>query len=149
MGLRALASNPYRRFCRSWWLWLVLCPIRLITYWIPYRARYGFWPDEMWNLGWTATDWMLIRLRRFRSELMGYPIILHDGEDFEAWNNLSCEDREARWTSIIDEAIAAFESLRLLEEGEAYPGFEVEQKAYERAAEAWSVLGKHMFGLWN
>lgn len=147
MPLKELMSNPYRRFCASWWKWLVVGPWRLFTVWIPYRIKHGFWSIETWNLGWEATKWMLPRLKQFRAELIGYPVVLNEGETFEEWENLSSEEREKRWTSIIDEAVEAFQCV--IDAENDYPGFEEEQAAYERATRAWENLGKNMFGLWN
>jgi hypothetical protein len=88
-----------------------------------YRIKYGFNPEETWDLSYHQVKWLLPRLKYFRKKCCTFPANLN-----------SCEE----WEAILDKIIQAF-SIYLEED----PG-DIDL----RVEEGLDLYRKYFFYLW-
>lgn len=92
----------------------------------------SFSNTELWNLDFTIAAFVLPRLKEFRDNLMSYPSIFKNIEE---------------WRAVLDKIIYSFEYTCFDLE---FEGTEIEQKEnYKRYEDGLKLFGEYFSGLWD
>tara|TARA_R110002060_G_scaffold60005_1_gene69757 strand:+ start:270 stop:647 length:378 start_codon:yes stop_codon:yes gene_type:complete len=105
--------------------------------------------SELWSLDATLTDYILPRIRAFRSmERQGYPVL---GKDIVANSDSSSADDvrdEAEWENILFDIVQGFEAHKMIGEGGVLTHVE-EKAAEETMQKGLKLFAAHYGHLWD
>ena len=90
--------------------------------------------NDVISMDCTMSILLLPMIRKFKENMMGYPV-----------NNEDCDEGEARWAATIDEIIWAME---VTAKGEHFEWFGEKIDLHRRRQAAFELFGKHFGDFW-
>ena len=110
----------------------------------------GIPTSELWSLDATLTEYILPRIKAFRTmKRHGYPGLVKDNKTDRDYSSDPDECEEAEWENILFDIEKGFEAHSNLIDGDASYSDKEENEAQRLVEKGLSLFAKHYFQLWD